>query len=84
MRRCGDSRGRAGTREYPEDKAERIRNRRGIRETIIDAAAGWHADSIAIGSQGRCGVRRPLLGSVPEFTSRQANCSVEIVRIPVT
>jgi nucleotide-binding universal stress UspA family protein len=53
-----------------------------IREKIIDSAAEWHADIIVIGSHGRSGMRRFLLGSVPEFVSRHANCSVEIVRIP--
>jgi nucleotide-binding universal stress UspA family protein len=55
-----------------------------IRETIIDDAAEWHADVIVVGSHGRSGVQRFLLGSVAEFVARHAKCSVEIVRPPVS
>ena len=55
-----------------------------IREKIIDSAAEWHADLIVIGSHGRKGMQRFLLGSVAEFVARHAQCSVAIVRIPVT
>ena len=55
-----------------------------IRETIIDDAAEWHADLIVVGSHGRSGVQRFLLGSVAEFVARHAKCSVEIVRPPVS
>ncbi len=54
-----------------------------IREKIIDAAAEWRADLIVMGSHGRRGVQRFLLGSVAEHVARHAQCSVEIVRIPV-
>jgi nucleotide-binding universal stress UspA family protein len=53
-----------------------------VRERIIDSAVEWHADLIVVGSQGREGVRRFLLGSVAEFVTRNAPCSVEIVRPP--
>jgi nucleotide-binding universal stress UspA family protein len=53
-----------------------------IREKIIDAAAEWRADLIVMGSHGRRGVQRFLLGSVAEHVTRHAPCSVEIVRIP--
>ena len=55
-----------------------------IRETIIDSAASWHADLIVVGSHGRRGIQRFLLGSVAEFVGRHAKCSVEIVRTPVS
>jgi nucleotide-binding universal stress UspA family protein len=54
-----------------------------IRVTLIDAAAEWHADMILIGSHGRKGLERFLLGSVAEFVARHAPCSVEIVRSPL-
>jgi len=54
-----------------------------IRERIIDSAADWHADLIVLGSHGRRGIQRFLLGSVAEFVARHANCSVEIVRAPL-
>ena len=49
---------------------------------IIDLAAAWHADLIVIGSHGRRGLDRFLLGSVSEAVARHSPCSVEIVRIP--
>lgn len=55
-----------------------------IREGIIDYAAEWGADLIVIGSHGRRGIQRFLLGSVAEFVARHAKCSVEIVRTPVS
>lgn len=54
-----------------------------IRLRIIDSAAEWKADLIVIGSHGRSGIPRLLLGSVAEFVARNALCSVEIVRTPV-
>jgi nucleotide-binding universal stress UspA family protein len=49
---------------------------------IIDMAAEWQADLIVLGSHGRSGLSRFLLGSVSEAVARHAHCSVEIVRIP--
>ena len=54
-----------------------------IRERIIDFAAEWSADLIVVGSHGRSGIERFLLGSVAEFVARHAACSVEIVRASV-
>lgn len=53
-----------------------------IRAGIVDTAAEWHADLIVLGSHGRKGVERFLLGSVSEAVARHAPCSVEIVRVP--
>ena len=50
------------------------------RETIIDEAADCGADLIMVGSRGRKGLPRLLLGSVAESVARHAKCSVEIVR----
>jgi len=47
---------------------------------IIDCAAEWHADLIMVGSHGRKGLDRFLLGSVSEAVARHARCSVQIVR----
>jgi len=49
---------------------------------IIDEAADWHADLIVLGSHGRKGLGRFLLGSVSEAVARHTSCSVEIVRLP--
>jgi nucleotide-binding universal stress UspA family protein len=51
---------------------------------IIDRAAKWHADLIVMGSHGRTGVDRFLLGSVSDAVARHAHCSVELVRLPST
>ena len=50
------------------------------REAILDAAAKWAADLIVVGSHGRTGLDRFLLGSVSERVVRHAPCSVEVVR----
>lgn len=49
---------------------------------VVDAASEWHADLIVLGSHGRKGLDRFLLGSVSEAVARSAPCSVEIARIP--
>jgi nucleotide-binding universal stress UspA family protein len=54
-----------------------------IRTGILDVAAEWHADLIVMGSHGKKGLRKFLLGSVTEFVARHAPCSVLIVRTPM-
>ena len=49
---------------------------------IIDVASDWHADLIVLGSHGRKGLNRFLMGSVSEAVVRHAPCSVEIIRTP--
>jgi nucleotide-binding universal stress UspA family protein len=53
-----------------------------IRNGILDIAAEWKANLIVMGSHGRKGVKRFLLGSVAEAVARHAPCSVLIVREP--
>jgi nucleotide-binding universal stress UspA family protein len=48
--------------------------------SITDAARDWAADLVVIGSHGREGVDRVLLGSVAEGVARQAPCPALIVR----
>ncbi|MEO8483061.1 MAG: universal stress protein [Acidobacteriota bacterium] len=52
------------------------------RRAIVDTARQWPADLIVIGSHGRTGIDRFLLGSVAESVMRHTPCSVEIVREP--
>ena len=47
---------------------------------IVEAAKNWPADLIVIGSHGRGGVERLLLGSVAESVVRHASCPVLVVR----
>jgi len=51
------------------------------KSSIIDLATEWRADLIVLGSHGRKGLNRFLLGSVSEAVARHASCSVEIVRL---
>ena len=50
------------------------------RHTILDMAVDWPADAIVIGSHGRTGLDRVLLGSVSEGVARRAMCPVQVVR----
>jgi nucleotide-binding universal stress UspA family protein len=50
---------------------------------IIDIAQEWRADMIVLGSHGRTGIDRFLMGSVSQDVVRHAHCSVEIIRTPV-
>ncbi|MFZ0283748.1 MAG: universal stress protein [Terriglobales bacterium] len=50
------------------------------RAVILDVAESWGADLIVLGSHGRRGLNRILLGSVSESVALYAHCSVEVVR----
>lgn len=47
---------------------------------IVKAAREWAADLIVIGSHGRHGITRALVGSVAEAVMRDAPCPVLVVR----
>ncbi len=47
---------------------------------IMKAAQDWPADLIVIGSHGRGGLQRTILGSVAEAVMRRAPCPVLVVR----
>jgi nucleotide-binding universal stress UspA family protein len=50
------------------------------RHTILDCAAQRDCDCIVLGSHGRRGLTRFLIGSVSDAVARHAHCSVSIVR----
>ena len=52
------------------------------KKVILDEAQKWAADLIVVGSHGRRGFRRLLLGSVSEAVAMNAHCSVVVVRGP--
>jgi len=49
-------------------------------DEIVKAAAEWSADLLVIGSHGRGGMQRALLGSVAETVMRHAPCPLVVVR----
>ena len=54
------------------------------RTALLDAARSEHADLIVVGSHGRTGIKKLLLGSVASHVVTHAPCSVLIVREGVT
>jgi nucleotide-binding universal stress UspA family protein len=52
------------------------------RQVIVDEANDWGANLIVMGSHGRTGLQRLLLGSVAQAVVGHARCSVEVVRRP--
>lgn len=53
-----------------------------ISERVVEQAKSWNADLIVIGTHGRRGVGRMLLGSDAEQTARIAPVPVLLVRAP--
>lgn len=62
-------------------KAQVILGEGDPRAVIMEEAKHWNADLIVLGSHGRKGLDRFLMGSVAEFVARHAHCSVLIVRM---
>ncbi len=52
-----------------------------IADSVIEQANDWHADLIVVGSHGRTGLDRILLGSVAEKIVNRSLCSVEVIKI---
>ena len=50
------------------------------KDVILEEARNWNADFIVVGSHGRRGFKRFLLGSVSEAVAMNAHCSVVVVR----
>ncbi len=67
---------RAGIKAV-SDHAVPIGDPRGV---ILDIATSWQADMIVLGSHGRRGMDRLLLGSISEAVAIHAHCSVEVIR----
>jgi nucleotide-binding universal stress UspA family protein len=73
----------AATKLGALDLAVKTRVRQGEpREEILLEGKDFDADLIVVGSHGRTGLRRLLLGRVAEHIVRHAPCSVEVVRRP--
>jgi nucleotide-binding universal stress UspA family protein len=52
------------------------------KNVILEEAKKWDADLIVVGSHGRRGFKRFMLGSVSEAVAMNAHCSVVVVRDP--
>jgi nucleotide-binding universal stress UspA family protein len=52
-----------------------------IKERILEVARTWKSDMIVVGSHGRRGITKFLLGSVSEAIAAHATCSVEIIKL---
>jgi len=50
------------------------------RSALLDAARSEHADLIVVGSHGRTGIKKLLLGSVASHVVTHAPCNVLVVR----
>lgn len=51
------------------------------RQALVELAKSWPADLIVMGSHGRRGFEKSILGSVSEAVAMHAPCSVEIIRV---
>jgi nucleotide-binding universal stress UspA family protein len=49
-------------------------------QVILDEAEKWNADVSVLGSHGRSGFDRMVMGSVSESVALHAKCSVEVIR----
>jgi nucleotide-binding universal stress UspA family protein len=72
--------------EKARDEGIAVRSGRAERgvpaEAIVDAAKVGNYDLIVIGTHGRTGLSRVMLGSVAEHVVRHAHCPVLSVRVP--
>jgi nucleotide-binding universal stress UspA family protein len=79
------------SRELLDAEVERVRSAGGtvaeahlimgeVAREIVHLAEDLRAGLIVMGSRGRGGIRRALMGSVPESVVRHAHCPVMVVR----
>jgi nucleotide-binding universal stress UspA family protein len=50
------------------------------KRVLLESARDWGADCIFLGATGLSGLRRLLIGSVPNAVTGHASCTVEVVR----
>ena len=53
----------------------------GAKASIVDEARDSGADLVVLGSHGRRGLNRILMGSVSEAVAMHAHCSVDVIRV---
>jgi nucleotide-binding universal stress UspA family protein len=66
--------------EGAEDAKVAVRVSPNAANAIVEYARDVHADVIVVGTHGRSGVSRLLMGSVAEHVVRSAPCPVLVVR----
>lgn len=71
---------RANAAKVKADSVIRETLGRDVSGEIVAEAQRWHADLIVLGTHGRTGLARLLLGSVAEAVSRHAPTAVLLVR----
>ena len=71
---------RADELDLPDDRAE-VHVRVGVpSDELTQVASDKNADLVVVGTHGRTGLSRILLGSVAEATVRKAACPVLVIR----
>jgi nucleotide-binding universal stress UspA family protein len=67
---------------YPDASYEQLILQGFPKEEILDVANDWPADLIIMGSHGRRGIDRFLMGSVSSAVLAHAPCNTIIIRVP--
>ena len=73
-------RGMARNEGISEPKTQTFSGVRSIIESIIDYASNNDVDLIVIGTRGRTGLKRLVMGSVANGVVQHAHCPVLVVR----
>jgi len=66
--------------KLPEASVENMVLEGPVKECLVEKARDWHADLIVMGSHGRKGLSKLMLGSVAESVLCESSCSVEIFK----
>jgi len=68
-------------KSFPDASIEEVLVQGSPKDEILIAAREWPADMLVLGSHGRRGLQRVMLGSVSLAVCANAPCSVTIVRV---
>jgi nucleotide-binding universal stress UspA family protein len=66
--------------QFPENSIDGVLREGDVNGLLLDECREWKADLVLLGSHGRKGLERLLLGSVAEKIAASAPCNVEIIR----
>lgn len=76
-----DSKVKILTSLHPDSQVDTRIMQGSPKEAILQESEDWGANLIVVGSHGRKGIQKFLLGSVAESLLGHASCPVEVVRI---